>query len=138
MKARLLVHNENIVLLKCNGDIDRVQMIEARNFLLNFSDEKYCPELDTWFHDGFTIENYPGQTIAFVNSKRELVVKDQSRFRDIIISGETDFLSVTEYANLHGKSVAAVRRLCHIGRMPGAIKVGNYYLIPANTSYPID
>ena len=46
-------------------------------------------------------------------------------------------MTVSEYASLHGKSVAMVRKLCKEGKMPGAIKIGNYYIIPANVPYPV-
>ena len=49
----------------------------------------------------------------------------------------TEYLSVTEYATLHGKDSGNVRRLLASGRIEGQ-KVGNQWIIPRNAPYPPD
>ena len=136
MKARLVARNEDLFLVKCNGDIDRVFKIDARDFLLNFKDPKYLDCAGSWFHDSFTIDSFSGTTIAYVTDQRDLIVKDADLFRKIIVEGESDYLTVKEYADLHGKAVSTIRRLCSLGKLPGAVLRGKYYLIPANSPYP--
>lgn len=47
------------------------------------------------------------------------------------------FLSVTEFAALHGKDPGNVRRLIQEGRIP-AQKVGRQWVIPAQAQPPAD
>lgn len=50
---------------------------------------------------------------------------------------ENKFLSVTEWAALHGKDPGNVRKLIQNGRIP-AMKVGRNWIIPADTQPPAD
>ncbi len=50
---------------------------------------------------------------------------------------ENKFLSVTEWATLHGKDTGAVRKLIRDGRIP-AMKVGRNWIIPADAQPPAD
>ena len=49
----------------------------------------------------------------------------------------TDYLSVTQYAQLHGLSGARVRVLIRDERIP-AVKIGSQWVIPADTPKPPD
>ena len=48
----------------------------------------------------------------------------------------TDYISLPEYAALHGKSRYTVAQKCQRGSLPGAVKVGRNWLIPADAPYP--
>lgn len=50
---------------------------------------------------------------------------------------ENKFLSVTEWAALHGKDPGNVRKLIQNGRIP-AMKVGRNWIIPADAQPPAD
>lgn len=50
----------------------------------------------------------------------------------------SEYLSVTEYAALHGKDVGNLRRMLAAGRIPGATKAGKQWIIPAGTPWPAD
>ena len=49
----------------------------------------------------------------------------------------TEYLSVTEYAKLHGKDSGNIRKLLASGRIEGQ-KVGNQWIINKDTPYPPD
>ena len=49
----------------------------------------------------------------------------------------TEYLSVTEFASLHGKDPGNIRRLLADGRIEGQ-KIGKQWVIPASTQYPAD
>jgi len=49
----------------------------------------------------------------------------------------SNFLSVSEYAKLHGKDAGNIRRLLASGRLSGQ-KVGNQWIIAEDTAYPND
>jgi len=48
-----------------------------------------------------------------------------------------EYLSVTEFAKLHSMDTGTVRRLIAAGRI-SAIKIGNQWAIPSDTSKPED
>ena len=48
-----------------------------------------------------------------------------------------EYLSVSQYAQKHGKDVGNIRRLLAAGRIPG-IKIGNQWAIEADTPFPED
>lgn len=50
---------------------------------------------------------------------------------------ENELLSVSEWAKLHDREVSSVRRMLISGRLKG-FKVGNQWVIPANTELPPD
>lgn len=135
MNTKLAKHHDNLLLFMSTGEVSRVSTGDARDFLLNFADAKYnekqnlglCADIQTTFI---------GETIAEIDDNGSLVIKNAEAFKDIIVKGETEFLSVPEFAQLYGKSEAIVRRLCQNGRIPGVLQKGNVYLIPANATYP--
>ena len=49
----------------------------------------------------------------------------------------SDFLSVSEYAAIYHKDAGNIRRMLICGRLEGK-KVGNQWIIPANSVYPAD
>ena len=48
----------------------------------------------------------------------------------------TDYIPLAEYAASVGKSRYTVAQKCQRGSLPGAVKIGNNWLIPANAQYP--
>jgi excisionase family DNA binding protein len=46
------------------------------------------------------------------------------------MAAEEKYLSVTEVAKMLGLRRARTGELCRAGRFPGAVKVGNYWIIP--------
>lgn len=49
---------------------------------------------------------------------------------------ETNFITIAEYAARIGKDTSTVRQKCLRGTLPGAIKIGRDWLIPADATYP--
>lgn len=54
----------------------------------------------------------------------------------IIIADRMDFVTVTQYAELHGLSERTVRNWCNTGKMQGAFLVGKTWNIPADAPLP--
>lgn len=46
-----------------------------------------------------------------------------------------NLLPIQEYASLVGKSPVTVRQKCQRGTIPGAVKIGRDWLIPADAPY---
>lgn len=138
MKARLLLFEDSLYLFLCTGKIKTVSYQEAFEFLSNYENSDYYNESAIEDDLCFTIESHPGHTIAIVDEDSNLRVVDSSFFRKILSEKDVDFLSVSEFAELHGKSIAMVRRLCQNGRIPGVIYKGKSWLIPKSSPYPAD
>ncbi len=51
---------------------------------------------------------------------------------------EGEYLSASEYAAKHGKDTGRLRRLLADGRIPGAVKIGKQWVIPAGAPWPAD
>lgn len=49
---------------------------------------------------------------------------------------DPNLLTVQEYAEKIGRSSVAVRKKCMRGTLPGAVKVGRDWVIPADAPYP--
>lgn len=52
--------------------------------------------------------------------------------------GKMDYLSITQISEKWGIKQRRIRVLCAEGRIPGAYKVGAYWLIPENAEKPKD
>ena len=138
MKARLVFSAGGIQLLVATGKIVTVTIEAAKEFLLNYDRDDYYSGSGTWDYENLTMESYRGDTIAFVDDDGSLCVKDPVRYREIMTSAGIKYLTVAEYAELHGKQAAIVRRFCQNGRIEGAIQKGKTWLIPENSPYPPD
>ena len=49
-----------------------------------------------------------------------------------------EYLSITQTADKWGISGRRIQILCNDGRIPGAIKIGNYWAVPADAVRPKD
>jgi len=49
-----------------------------------------------------------------------------------------EYLSVTQFAQMHGLHDTNVRKFIRQGRIPEAFKVGNAWVIPSNVKKPDD
>ena len=138
MKARLLQDNGELKLLICTGRIVTIAQEDAYEFLLNFDKTSYYAGRGKWDYEDVTMENFQGDTIAIVDDEGALHVLDAGKYREIIQPGPTKLLTVTEYAEKHGKQVSIIRRFCRDNRIPGAINRGNAWFIPEDAPYPPD
>ena len=138
MKARLLSFENTIQLLLCTGKIKTLSFNEAYNFLSNYNAEEYYQCDSKWDYENLTMESYRGETIAIVCDEGNLHVSNQELFKQILENRDAELLTVPEFAELHGKKLAIVRRLCQTGRITGAVRKGKTWLIPASSPYPSD
>lgn len=138
MKARLLKYDNKLELLTCTGDIAFVSNSQARQFLLNFDNPDYCAGNGTWDYPEVTMENYHGETIAYVSDNGELCVSDPTWFRTLVNSSVAVMVTVPQYAKLHNVTDSLIRRLCRTGRIPGAVQKGSAWLVPEDAPYPAD
>lgn len=138
MKARLLQNNGSLQLLLCTGDIKIITFPEAKEFILSFDSPAHYEGSGSWDYDGISMETYSGDTIVLVNDDGILCVIDGETFRNILSYEGPRYLTVPEYATLHGRKGAIVRRHCANGLIKGVIQKGTRWLIPEDAEYPFD
>lgn len=137
MKLRLVRQNGELKLLCTNGSTLDVDKNVLASLLVDFKNpRKFKGDTKYWSFTCPNIEEVPGEMLAYVDDANRLIIYDENLFLDVVES--SIFISVTEYANLHGKSRAIVKRLCSEGRIPGAQKHSTGWLIPKNAPYPKD
>ena len=49
---------------------------------------------------------------------------------------EFDLIPIVQYAEAHGLTANAIRRRCIRGTMPGAVKMGRDWFVPADAPIP--
>lgn len=138
MKARLVYYQDSLQLLLCTGKINTVSEASACEFLLHFDNPAYYSGPGKWDYESITMANYGDSTVAFVDDNGTLCIESSEAFRKIMDSKDTNFITVAQYAEKHGKQVAIVRRLCQNGRIEGVIQKGKTWLIPETSPYPPD
>ena len=137
MKARLLRNQDILQLLLCTGKIKRLTNLEAFDFLMTYDSPIHYNDDGVWDYD-VSMEGYSGDTVAVVNDDGILHIENAKEFRNIFENKESNLITASEYAELHGKKSAIIRRLCQNGRIPGAVQKGKTWLIPENSPYPAD
>ena len=133
MKTTLYKISETYYLQKQNGELMRIARNSARHFLTNFSDAEYCESSDL---APAVMKDYDGDIIAELVEGNYLLVKNARLFRELIENSEVTFVSVKQYAQLHGKGAAMIRRYCQNNKIEGAISTPGGYLIPEDAPYP--
>jgi len=141
MYARLIRDFDGNVKLLCkNGTIDSPTMPVLANILTNFKAAKYFSGNDGRWSDNYAdMMLYPGIDLAYVTDDLTLVVLDGSVFTPVI--SETlrmsSYINITEYAKKVNRSREIIKVLCREGRIVGAQKIGNQWMIPEDAPYPI-
>ncbi|MBQ4333438.1 MAG: helix-turn-helix domain-containing protein [Clostridia bacterium] len=134
MKLRLISQNKELLLLCTNGSIIKADSVVLNRLLSSFSHPSSFKGNDGyWNASTIKMENVPGQTIAFVDDNRCLVIMSEGFFGTRNI---TDYITATEFAQKHGKSRASVKNMCDAGRIPGAYKSKIGWMIPEKAPYP--
>ncbi len=135
MKLRLVKTKDEIKLLCMNGSILKVDTKVLKSLLTNFKrPSMFKGNEEFWSNTCANMEDVRGETLAYVDYCNALVIVNEEAFASIV--EQEDYISASEYADLHGKGRAMIKRLCMEGRLPGAYKTSSGWLIPKNAPYP--
>lgn len=138
MKVRLVIHQKNYYLYCSNGSTLKTNEEDLKRFLKAFKNPNLFKGNDGFWNNNIAdIENAPGITVAYVDDTNKLVILDANIFKGLL-KEDVQYVSATEYAELHKKSRASVKKVCGLGKIPGAYKTSSGWLIPANAPYPKD
>ena len=139
MKARLVFVHNSYHLLLCTGTIKKLTPAEAMAFLRTYDSEMhYFSKKRFAFPEGFTMNDYGGETVAKVLNDGKLVIESPEQFRTLLLTDDIKYLTPKEYAELYNKERCIITRYCREGKIAGVKKRGRDWLIPENAAYPED
>ena len=137
MKLRLVKLKKELLLYCSNGSIMAVTDEVLVNLLTKFNaPSSFRGENGIWNLTTTNMEYASGETLCYVDDNKSLVILNPNVFKNIIMSSEPQFLSVSEYSMKHNKGRAMIKRLCSEGRIEGAYKSSMGWVIPENAPYP--
>ena len=135
MKLKLVVQNGKKILCCPNGSILNADDNVIRRLLAEFkTPTKFRGNDGCWNDVICDMSEVKGQTLAIVDDSLNLVIYSPIKLSPIEESAE--YISASEYAELHGKPHSLIRRLCKENRIPGTQKNSSGWLIPKNAPYP--
>lgn len=137
MRLRLIKTKTGLKLLCPNGSTLAADESVLASLLTGFKHPNEFKGSDEYWSNSISkMEDVRGETLAYVDKKGSLVIVNENTFASIIL--QEKYISVSEYADLHKKSRAIIKKLCADGRLMGAYKTSSGWLIPKNTPYPKD
>lgn len=135
MKLRVVKTKKEIKLLCPNGSILKADKSVLTSLLTGFRHPRSFRGTDEyWSNTTGDMNEVRGETLAYIDEKNALVVLNEDLFLSII--AQVEYVSASEYADMHKKSRASIKRLCADGRISGVYKTSSGWLIPKNAPYP--
>ena len=133
MKLRVVLEKKEKYILCPNGSKMKMNQSVLFYLLKNFSrPSSFKGEDGYWASHISNMEDAPGKTIAFVDDNYRLISLNSSLYEDLV----EKYISATDYAEMHGKSRALIKRLCSEGRIEGGYKTSSGWFIPEDAPYP--
>ena len=137
MKLRLIKTKSGIQLLCPNGTIINANKDVLIKLLTSFKLPRQFDGKDGYWNNNVSdMDDVKGETLAYVDYRDDLVVINANTFRDIVMP--INYVSAAEYASMHHKGRAIVKRHCKDGKIPGAELHSTGWLIPKDAPYPED
>ena len=134
IKLRIIEDRKRKLILCPNGSIAKADKETLAKLLTGFKKPKsFKGDEGYWNGETADMEQVYGVTLAYVDETNKLVILSDKLFE---VEKPVTYLTVAEYAELHGKGCAIVKRLCADGRIEGANKKTNGWLIPEDSPYP--
>ncbi len=140
MKVKLVRRNGSLYLLCNDGTIAKATETILKQLFLCFSESDVIKGKDgRWkTDDSKTMEKCTGTTIAWVDDSGVLCIKENPFLFLTEDVTDSEYITAIEYAELHNKNVARIKKLCVEGRINGATKKAGKWFIPKNSPYPKD
>lgn len=138
MKARVVKNDGKILILYADGTFSVASGSSLSQFLMGFANvASSTGKGGKWTGTALDMGEFPGTTMAFVADNGQLVVKDPGIF-DVAFQVIPEYLTMQEYAQKHDRSKSVIKAFIQDGRIPGVIRIGNQFGIPADAPYPVD
>lgn len=145
MKGRLVKDKGGSTVFLCsNGNKLLINKAIISALLYDFKEinENFWVSDEVWkTEQAPSMELYPGKTLAFITDDNQLVILDSEPFRLLLDESKRmpvdKYLSAVEYAEKYNKSREIIKVYCRQGRIPGAVKINDNWLIPKDAPYPV-
>lgn len=135
MKLKLVLKNGKKLLCCPNGSLLYADNQVLERLLTEFKKPSNFKGTDGCWNDVICdMDDIKGQTLAIVDDNMNLIIYSPNAFAKF--KTEEEYISASEYAELHNKPHSLIRRLCQEERIPGAHKNSSGWLIPKNAPYP--
>lgn len=134
MKLRVVQQARDIFVLCPNGSMLKTNKEVLGRLLTDFKRANTFKGMDGyWIKEYPVMDDVPGITLAFVDDSNKLIILSDKLFSP---EKETIYVSATEYADMHGKCRATIKKLCKDGRIDGVYQTSAGWLIPKDAPYP--
>jgi len=137
MITKLVFLNDQYYLLIPEQEPRTVSMSDIYIYLKSYSKKqpimvgKACSDIS---QDALSNES----KTMFVIDKSNNITASPEFMRRLFRHIPSEYITVSEYAELKGKNRSLVNRLCNEGRIPGVVRKGLQWLIPRDAPYPED
>ena len=139
MKLRVVSKGEHLLLYCSDQTILKIDDDTLRLLFIGYKNESSFSGQDGKWDEYENIEDAPGKTLAYVNDNDELCIVDANPFYKLISSvGNSEYITLKEYAEMHSKGEARIKVLCKNQQLAGAVRKGGCWFIPINAPYPQD
>lgn len=139
MKSRLIRQKGKLLLLLSDGTIAKATEGILKQLFISFSNVDTINGKDgRWDTDHLNIEDVKGKTLAWVDDKGILCIKENPFTALIQNIVDEEYVTLQEYAKMHGRNDNRIKVLCKEERIPGAQKKAGKWFIPKHAPYPED
>ncbi len=139
MKLRLIKRDSKLLLLCNDGSIADADERTLRLLFVCYKDiSTFKGQQGFWTVECDAMDLYPGTTIAYVNDFNHLCLVENPFISLMQNLADDEYITLHEYAVLHGKNDNRIKLLCREERIPGAIKKAGKWFVPRHAPYPQD
>lgn len=139
MKLRLIRKDGKQFLLCNNGSIAEADDRILHLLFVCYKDpDTFNGQYGSWNAEYDTMESYPGYTIAYVNDSGHLCLIENPFMALMQNLSDDEYITLHDYAVMHGKNDNRIKLLCRENRIPGAIKKAGKWFVPRHAPYPQD
>lgn len=141
MKARVVKKDGKVMLLCNDGTISVSSVSLMKKFLSSFKEcSDFSGQDGNWTELSLDMGEFPGTTLAYVTDQEALVVLDPTLFSDVFTGAAfiSDYITAEEFAKKYDRSHALIKAFLRENRIPGAIRFGHVWAIPADAPYPVE
>ncbi len=139
MKARLIRKKGKLYLLLPDGTTANATEGILKQLFVSFANVDTIKGKDgRWDNENLKMEDVKGKELAWVDDNNILCIKENPFTSFIQTIVDDEYITLHEYAEMHGKNDNRIKALCREGRISGAQKKAGKWFIPKHAPYPQD
>lgn len=139
MKARLIRQKGKLHLLLPDGTTANATEGILKQLFVSFSNvDTIKGKNGRWDNENLRMEDVKGKELAWVDDNNILCIKENPFTSFIQTIVDDEYITLHEYAEMHGKNDNRIKALCREERISGAQKKAGKWFIPKHAPYPQD